>query len=83
MKITIFGATGNVGSRVVAEALSRDHEVRAVVRHEGRFKELPDGVEPRIGDVTHSDDVASSASVSICSSAPRAQPMVTRASLSQ
>jgi putative NADH-flavin reductase len=58
MKITIFGATGSVGSRVVAEALSRDHEVRAVVRHEGRFKELPDGVEPHIGDVTHSDDVA-------------------------
>ena len=35
MKITILGATGNAGSRVVAEAMSRGHEVTAVVRESG------------------------------------------------
>ena len=32
MKIVLFGATGNVGRRVAAEALSRGHEVVGVVR---------------------------------------------------
>ena len=27
MRITVFGATGNIGRRVIAEALSRGHEV--------------------------------------------------------
>ena len=43
MRITVFGAAGSVGSRVVAEALSRGHEVTAVVRNSTRFGELPDG----------------------------------------
>ncbi|WP_219466690.1 NAD(P)-dependent oxidoreductase [Nonomuraea rhizosphaerae] len=32
MRITVFGAAGGVGSRVVAEALSRGHNVTAVAR---------------------------------------------------
>jgi hypothetical protein len=32
MKIVVFGATGNVGRRIVAEALRRGHEVVGVVR---------------------------------------------------
>src|SRR4029077_12026970 len=32
MRIVLFGATGNVGRRVAAEALSRGHEVVGVVR---------------------------------------------------
>jgi len=32
MKTVVFGATGNVGQRVVAEALRRGHEVIGVVR---------------------------------------------------
>ncbi|MDN6624314.1 MAG: NAD(P)H-binding protein, partial [Acidipropionibacterium jensenii] len=32
MNITVIGATGMVGSRVVAEALSRGHQVTAVTR---------------------------------------------------
>lgn len=32
MKIAVYGATGAVGSQVVAEALSRGHEVTAVTR---------------------------------------------------
>jgi len=37
MKIAIIGATGNVGSRLVAEALSRGHRVTAVARNASRL----------------------------------------------
>ncbi|WP_299301863.1 NAD(P)H-binding protein [uncultured Litoreibacter sp.] len=33
MKLIVFGATGDVGSRVVAEAFSRGHDVTAAVRN--------------------------------------------------
>ncbi|MEW1718240.1 NAD(P)-binding oxidoreductase [Streptomyces sp. NPDC093109] len=42
MKIVVLGATGNIGSHVVKEALSRGHEVVAYVRN-------PDAVRPRAG----------------------------------
>ena len=58
MKITVFGAVGSVGSRVVAEALSRGHEVTAVVRDLARFGELPSGDTPRVGDASDAEDVA-------------------------
>jgi putative NADH-flavin reductase len=57
MKITIFGGVGSVGSRAVAEALSRGCGTRAVVREEARIGDLPEGVEPRVGDLTRSDDL--------------------------
>jgi hypothetical protein len=41
MKIAIIGATGNVGSRLVDEALSRGHHVTAIARDTGRLP--PDG----------------------------------------
>ena len=50
MNIIIFGATGNVGSRIVAEALSREHEVTAVVRSSAEFDRLPAGVNVRSAD---------------------------------
>lgn len=37
MKIAVIGATGRVGSRVVAEALSRNHEVTAIVRNASKM----------------------------------------------
>ncbi|MEU4392338.1 NAD(P)H-binding protein [Kribbella sp. NPDC023855] len=40
MRITIFGATGAVGSRTVQEALSRHHEVTAVGRNTTRLQAL-------------------------------------------
>ncbi|GGR13318.1 NAD(P)H-binding protein [Streptomyces netropsis] len=58
MRITVFGAAGNVGSRVVAEALSRGHEVTAVVRNSARFPQLPAGAEARVGDASNAEDVA-------------------------
>jgi putative NADH-flavin reductase len=42
MKIAVYGATGMIGSRVVAEALGRGHEVVGVTRSGG---DLPAGVE--------------------------------------
>ncbi|HEV7591132.1 MAG TPA: NAD(P)-dependent oxidoreductase [Longimicrobium sp.] len=59
MKIVLFGATGNVGRRVTAEALRRGHEVTGVVRDPSAV-ESPD---PRValvrGDATDAQSVAS------------------------
>lgn len=57
MRITVFGAAGNVGSRVVTEALSRGHTVTAVVRDPTRFPELPAAAEPRTGDAANARHV--------------------------
>src|SRR3954454_25376021 len=58
MKIVVFGATGNIGQRIVKEALSRGHEIVGVVR-DPKAVEPPD---PRVrlvkGDATSADDVA-------------------------
>ncbi|MER6943952.1 NAD(P)H-binding protein [Nonomuraea sp. NPDC000554] len=56
MRITVFGAAGNVGRRVVAEALSRGHEVTAVVRDPSRAHGL--GADVRAGDASDPRDVA-------------------------
>jgi len=58
MRITVLGATGKVGSRVVAEALSRGHEVTAVVRNSTRFNDLPAAAKARAGDVDNVEDIA-------------------------
>ena len=47
MRIAVYGATGMVGSRVVAEGISRGHEVVGISRSGG---ELPDGVRAVQGD---------------------------------
>jgi len=57
MKITVLGATGNAGSRVVAEALSRGHEVTAVVRNSNVTNNLPAGVKIVTGDAGNVEDV--------------------------
>ena len=59
MRITVFGAAGSVGSRVVAEALARGHEVTAVVRNADRFDELPEAAQHRVGDASNIADVES------------------------
>lgn len=58
MRILVFGAIGNVGRRTINEALSRGHDVTAVVRDPKRFTELPAGVVARSGDARNVDDVA-------------------------
>lgn len=52
MRITVFGATGSVGLRIVREALSRGHQVTAVSRNPARRAEVPQGAEVRLGDAS-------------------------------
>ncbi|MEZ5892950.1 MAG: NAD(P)H-binding protein [Parvularculaceae bacterium] len=54
MKIAIVGATGNVGQRLVAEALSRGHEVTAFARKEGALPKN-DKLAFKTFDVTAAD----------------------------
>ncbi|MFC0601849.1 NAD(P)-dependent oxidoreductase [Streptomyces palmae] len=58
MRITVFGAAGNVGRRVVSEALSRGHEVTAVVRDSSRAADLPAAARIRTGRADRADEVA-------------------------
>jgi putative NADH-flavin reductase len=57
MQITVMGAAGMVGRRVVAEAAARGHDVVAVVRDPARAGGLPAGVSVRAGDATDVGDV--------------------------
>jgi putative NADH-flavin reductase len=60
MKIAVIGATGNIGRRIVREALDRGHQVTAVARHAP--KQAPDEKDAKlstaIADATKPDDVA-------------------------
>jgi len=57
MKITIFGATGNVGTRVINEALLRGHEITAVLRSNSRISEFNPAVNLVIGNADNVEDV--------------------------
>lgn len=57
MRITVFGATGNIGRRVIAEALSRGHEVMGVARNQAGLGKLPSSVDAQIGDANKINDV--------------------------
>jgi len=50
MKVALIGATGNVGSRILAELLSRKHTVTAIARHPEKAPARP-GVTAKRGDV--------------------------------
>lgn len=51
MKIALIGATGNVGSRILAELARRGHAVTAIVRHPEKVPAQPN-VEARRGDAS-------------------------------
>ncbi|MEU9451847.1 NAD(P)H-binding protein [Streptomyces sp. NPDC048277] len=57
-RIVVFGAAGKAGSRVVAEAAARGHQVTAVARDVDALAALPDGVRAVAGDVTDRPAVA-------------------------
>jgi hypothetical protein len=50
MRVALIGATGNAGSRILAELVRRGHEVTAVVRTPDAVPDLPK-VEAKKGDV--------------------------------
>ncbi|MCH8542152.1 MAG: NAD(P)H-binding protein [Alcanivorax sp.] len=58
MNIIIYGAAGDVGKRITAEALARGHKVTGVVRTEAQFGALHDNVYPCAADVADAAQVA-------------------------
>jgi putative NADH-flavin reductase len=57
MHVALIGATGNVGSRILAELVQRRHTVTAIVRDPARVPALS-GVEARAGDVADGTELA-------------------------
>ncbi|MEO3791672.1 NAD(P)H-binding protein [Nonomuraea sp. B10E15] len=75
MRITLFGAAGAVGTRTLAEALSRGHDVTAVVRDPARRPLPHSGAKIRRGDASDIGDVAAlSAGQDLVISATRPGP---------
>ncbi|GAA1587723.1 NAD(P)H-binding protein [Kribbella hippodromi] len=70
MKIAVYGASGMVGSRVAAEAISRGHEVTGVTRTGG---ELPAGVRAvraSANDVAAAKELAADADALVAAIGP-------------
>jgi putative NADH-flavin reductase len=58
-KVVVFGAGGKAGRAVVQEAISRGHEVTAVVRDPAKYDDLAgERVQLVVGDVTNVHSVA-------------------------
>ncbi|MFG1694524.1 NAD(P)-dependent oxidoreductase [Nonomuraea sp. NPDC049309] len=58
MKITVFGATGGTGTRLVRQGLQRGHEVTAVVRDPARLPaELRERADVVVADVMDPDAI--------------------------
>jgi uncharacterized protein len=58
MKISLIGATGNAGSRILAELVRRGHQVTAIVRHPEKVPKF-DNVIAKLGDTNRVVDLAS------------------------
>src|SRR5256886_7070778 len=58
MRVSLIGATGNAGSRILAELVLRGHQVTAIARHPERVPQL-DGVIAKECDANRVDDLAS------------------------
>ncbi|MDE4191438.1 NAD(P)-dependent oxidoreductase [Phaeobacter gallaeciensis] len=61
MKIILFGATGDVGSATLHEAVSRGHHITAVARDTSRLGTLPSGVDALSLDLLGKPDAAADA----------------------
>lgn len=74
MKIVLFGATGNIGQRIVSEALSRGHDVVGVVRDPSVAKSPDPRVKLVRADATDENTVAGAVKGSdavVCAISPR------------
>jgi putative NADH-flavin reductase len=69
MKITVFGATGMVGSRIVAEALRRRHDVTAVT-HTGTTMDGTNAAEANFTDTRTVSALANAADVTVIAIPP-------------
>jgi putative NADH-flavin reductase len=59
MNITLFGATGNAGARILKELLARGHQVTAIVRDPAKLQPQP-GLSVRRGDLSDVAQIAES-----------------------
>ena len=57
MNIVVYGATGNSGSQIVKELLSRGHKVTAVARNVDSLKGV-EGVTVKTDDLSNVDAIA-------------------------
>ena len=55
MKVVVYGATGNSGSRIVSELKSRGHSIIAIARDTSK---VPAGIESRQDDLSNVDKIA-------------------------
>jgi len=58
MRILVFGAAGNVGRRIVAEAMHRGHQVSAVLRNPDSAPDFLAGATLQAGNAANAGDVA-------------------------
>lgn len=58
MRIAIIGASGNIGSRITQEALSRGHDVTAIVRNPEKVTEESVSLTVKEGDVQRVAEMA-------------------------
>ncbi|WP_028981721.1 NAD(P)-dependent oxidoreductase [Sporocytophaga myxococcoides] len=58
MKIALIGATGNIGSRILKEALNRGHEVTAIVRNPSKLAYNSPKLKIVQGDIFDSDQIS-------------------------
>ena len=70
MKIAVYGATGMIGSRVVAEALERGHEVIGVTRSGGDLPAGAKAVQGSAGDAELTARIAAEADVVLSAIGP-------------
>ena len=59
MKIALFGATGNIGSRILDEALQRGHEVTAIVRDPSKLSVADPKLQIASGNITDANSYLS------------------------
>lgn len=73
MKIAVFGATGMVGTRIVAEATGRDHSVIAVARtpRVGRIQQGTIAASADIRDVARIAEILAETDAAVSSVRPR------------
>jgi len=57
LRVLVVSATGSIGSLVVAEALNRGHQVRALVRSLDRAGSLPKEAQRVVGDLTRPESL--------------------------
>ena len=59
MKIALIGASGHIGSRILNEALSRGHQVTAIVRDPAKITTTHNNLHIVAGDVLNTEELAS------------------------